>query len=983
MKKIIVFLFAVGFYFNNVTAGDIAADTSLFSDFAKYAVDKISPGELQQLPLGISQKIGNTSFDFLITRAAVYPDYIDADIFLRVTSPSYDGEQKYFFGCDSVKISANGFMFREEIRLGLLSEQQFSLKGEAMTVKLKGDKYGNNLPQTYIVLDCDGLKEISIVGEVAFSNSLIVPVNLGKASPNGRVVASFDGNALSFDDLLLTVHIPEFEVVGFPDWRFKAGTAILDLSTVRNAEAMQTYTAAREYLPADDSEKNLWTGVFLRDITVTFPPYINSCDIQKPPALQSENFWIDEKGITGTVAALNILPKETGCIGGSNAPAWGFSIDKFELAFVQNKLIRGTMDGVITLPVSKNNAFGYTTTFQENGKWFLKVKPDERMKFDMFNANDVMLSNTSYISVTKYPSVEMPELTACLTGKMKVNPFGDSSGFKKFNFGTIEFSSFKITNKEGELPVSIGKLKFDKEIKFGGFPASIDDITFSYTKKELSLAWDIKVHFTGESAGNFIGSTGLKLSAIPSDSGYKYNGFELTDISIDFSNAAFAFKGGLKYYKNHYIYGDGFDGDIDFNIVPLHTGVKAKAMFGHAGGEDGGYPYWYVDILAQFGTVGFPIFPGFKCTGIGGGAYYQMALESNYQGNKYGEGISETGLRYYPDSSKSIGAKLSMEISTAASDILKGLASVDVGFNKHSGLDHITLQLSASFLPPSDFANGLNSWAERVSEALQPDLSAKRKKTSSSSIAAAGTLSYVFPEKAFYGSLETYLNMGVLKGAGSEGLLGKMSMYFGPEFWHIKVGEPTHSLAAKIKFGQFEVKANTYFMTGSNLPPMPAVPAKVERLFKNEQTVSERDISSLKGGGGVVLGGSLGINTGKINLLGAYAELNLETGFDLMMKNYADTVLCVETGLLPGLNGWYANGQMYAYILGDVGLMIKIFGKERSFSLGQIETAAMLKAGLPNPAFLEGQFGVNYSVLNGLVRGYHVFEFELGDKCEL
>jgi hypothetical protein len=171
-------------------------------------------------------------------------------------------------------------------------------------------------------------------------------------------------------------------------------------------------------------------------------------------------------------------------------------------------------------------------------------------------------------------------------------------------------------------------------------------------------------------------------------------------------------------------------------------------------------------------------------------------------------------------------------------------------------------------------------------------------------------------------------------------------------------------------------------MTGDNLPSMPPMPAKVERLFKTAPALTSRDVSSLKGGGGVVLGGSLGINTGKMNLLGAYAELNLETGFDLMMKNYPDTAVCFETGLPFGLNGWYANGRMYAYILGDVGLMLDVFGKERSFSLGQVETAAVLEAGLPDPAFLKGQFGVNYSVLNGLVRGYHVFEFEAGEECK-
>jgi hypothetical protein len=959
----------------NIPEADTFSVAQLFADFTKYSVNTLQPGELQQLPLGISKKIGNTSFDFLITRAAIKADYIDADVFLRATTISTEGQTKFFFGADSVKLSSDGFMAREEVRLGLLSEQSFSLKGEAITVTLLGDKYGNNLPQTYIVLDCNGFKEISVVGKVSFSNSLIVPVNLGKVSPNGRVVASFDGRAFSFDDLLLTVNVPEFEIVDFPDWRFNAGTAILDLSTLRNSDAMKTYTAERQYLPKDDMEENMWTGVYLHDLTVTFPSYLRSSATEKPLMLQAENFWIDEKGVTGVVAAINVLPIESGKIGNTNSAEWGISIDKFELAFVQNKLIRGTMEGVVTLPVSKNNAFGYSTTFQENGKWFLKIKPDKVMKFDMFKANDVTLSSTSYISITKYPDKDIPELTASLSGKMKINPFGDSSSFKGFNLGTVEFSTFKITNKEDELPVSIGKLKFDKEIKFGGFPASINDITFSCKKKEISLSWDVNVHFTGESFGNFAGSAGLKVSAVLQDSCYVYNGTELTDVSIDFSNAAFAFKGKIKNYNNHYIYGNGFDGDIDFSIVPLKMGLKAKAMFG----KKDDYSYWYVDILTQFGATGFPVFPGFKCTGIGGGAYHQMALESNYQGNIYGEKITETGLRYYPDSSKSIGAKLSVEISTVGSDLLKGLAALDIGFNKYSGLDHITFNLSASFLPPAGIANNIGSWAEKISEAISPSAENAKKKavsSSSSSIAVVGTISFVFPEKAFYGSLETYLNMGVLKGAGSEGLFGKCSMYFGPEFWHIKVGEPAHPLALKMKTGSLEAKASTYFMTGSNLPAMAAMPAKVTRLLTDKPILPERNLSDLSGGLGLAFGGQIRVSTGKMNFLGAYAELDLDVGFDLMMKDYSDTAIC-------GFNGWYATGQAYAYLLGDVGLQIKMFGIERNFSLGQIETATVLKAELPNPSFLEGKFGVNYSVLNGMVRGYHVFEFSIGDKCTI
>ncbi|MDE5742758.1 MAG: hypothetical protein K2H62_00215, partial [Bacteroidales bacterium] len=68
---------------------------------------------------------------------------------------------------------------------------------------------------------------------------------------------------------------------------------------------------------------------------------------------------------------------------------------------------------------------------------------------------------------------------------------------------------------------------------------------------------------------------------------------------------------------------------------------------------------------------------------------------------------------------------------------------------------------------------------------------------------------------------------------------------------------------------------------------------------------------------------------------------------------------------------------------GAIGLRVNLFKKERHFTVLQGEVGAMLEAQLPRPSYFGGGFGLNFSVLGGLLRGNCRFKFSLGEKCEM
>lgn len=232
--------------------------------------------------------------------------------------------------------------------------------------------------------------------------------------------------------------------------------------------------------------------------------------------------------------------------------------------------------------------------------------------------------------------------------------------------------------------------------------------------------------------------------------------------------------------------------------------------------------------------------------------------------------------------------------------------------------------------------------------------------------------------------------------------------------WHLYVGEPDEEKRCRITFIDFEVGkdkpvgmwakayANMYLCLGNELPndgALPELPAKVKEAlgysddnvdtgttssdFKAKvQKAQQETLNGVKGeiDGGVMVGAAIGAEFG-VNALFCYCTVEGMAGFDLVLKKFAEGERCRGGNRMGGKNGFYATGQMYAYLAGEVGLMLDLWIYKGKIPLADITLGALLKAGFPNPTWAFGRVRAKGSVLGGLVKFESAVEFKMGNVC--
>lgn len=966
----------------------------LFKNFEDFLsdIEAIGSDKLKNLPIGIRKTQGATVYDLLLINAVFGVDYTEVDIYLKITSPSNaGGDNSYYFGASGIKMSSTGG-YLEEVKLAMYGSYTIKGKGDAFKIVLDGSKNNSDgLPGNYVTLDCDGFKELKISADLVFNSKYIQPVHEGKVLENRDLVVGFSCEVESFDDILVEIDVPEFAISSLPDWSFRVKRAALDLSNSRNVEGVDTYDISGGGMGGFLSNE-LWTGVFIDEFEVVFPHYIKDNAAKKSPSFSALGFWYDENGVTTTLEARNILDFKEGNIDG-----WRFSIDKFAVTILQNVVSVGEMQGSISLPVADNIGFKYTARFDNVGKWLMSIGLQEKLEFEFLQAKAVELSTNSYIKIEKKENEDMPDMVASLTGKMYLNPFasllqskkGDTSANNRdFDLGVLDFVRLDVSNKKPYL--SIGKLTWDKDFKIGigSFEGIISDINMrGFGDDEIAFGFSMGLNIGTKNSTSASTSIAIRAKYIIEDSirKWKYAGTNIEKIRVDLDNAILKLKGEVDIFTAHKVYGDGFKGMLDCNVKGIDIGVRAEVMFGSMST----YKYWYADILADCGVAGIPIPPAFKISGFGGGAYQHMRLESDQQTNGMDNFETATGLRYLPDSNVRLGLKAYIVLSSAAADLFTAELALTAAVNTNNGLDHIGLHGVAKFLHNvnlSKIGDITNAISKAVSQDKDEDLEDSRRfAAQEASITAISNIVYDNQNKSFWANFESYMDMGVIKGGGTHGHMGLCEMYFSKDKWYIKFGEPKLPLSIKLDLGLFNIKMSSYIMTGMDLPSMPEMPDKIERLFaeKNLSTQRpERNVTEINGGAGLAFGADLSFTTGDLRFLIFYGKFEAQIGFDIMLKKYTG-VFCEGRSNALGLNGWYASGQAYAYLYGGVGLSLKLFGRNRTFIILEGEMAAMLKAQLPKPSYFAGGLALNYSILGGMIKGRGKFEFELGEECKM
>ncbi|MDR1153524.1 MAG: hypothetical protein LBL04_02340 [Bacteroidales bacterium] len=969
--------------------------------------EELSIADLNTLPMGMSRTLSNINYTVAVSSVVTHSDHVQLTVFGRVKLPQSEsdgGDKILFFGAQGIKMSYDGNIIGEAT-LALLGDVDIPVNGGSAVLTLKGNYNpltGTGTPQTAITMDCRGFKTLSMDALLVFPETLIRPVDgQGKTLP-GKVSAGFRTTITNWNDILMGVNLPDFEVVGLDGFTFHCREAIFDFSDLRNDANIRYPEGYREkYLAA--GYENLWRGVYIGSLRIDLPPQFASRDSSgKRVGFEARDMILDNNGISGLFSAINVLPIEQGSAGG-----WRFSVDRFTISLEANHLTGAGFGGSIGLPVAKTD-IGYEAFISPANEYFLKVNPVKDLRFDMLNAEARLLPN-SYVAMTVRDGRFVPEamLHGSLTIAARPGRSQDNDSPAVARFDSITFRGMHL---QTESPwFSAAQLGYSGEAKIKGFPLSIRDIRLTASGRQVTLSLNTAFAM-GVEPFALMADTRLSFtSEMVEDHGrhrWEYGECTMNAITIDASVAeVFSIRGSVTVMNNDPVYGDGFAGELSLTLdkVLSGLGIKARAMFGY---KD--FRYWMVDGTVSF-PAGIPVFPPVNLTGFGGGASYRM------KPNGSGSALP-TGCAYIPDANTGLGLKAAVLFNAGSDKAINGEAMFEIAFNVHGGVNFIGFFGQAKILAGIPGANDIEKFVgdkfkkigelEKQFTGNNPELTAQlekyklyepekaagmvfegSEKLGETGFSASLGIKYDFQANSLHANFDLYVNMagGMLQGASSGNRAGWAVLHIDPDEWYMHMGTPTNPLGIKFNLaGLLRLQTGSYFMMGHRLPGSPPPPPEVAGILgvDAEKLDYMRDLNALGDGRGFAFGSNFKVETGDITFLILYANFKTGLGFDIMLKDYADAQCKGRTGVI-GMDGWYANGQAYAYLQGELGVKVNLLFVKKKIPVVRGAAAALMQAKLPNPSWFAGYLGVQFDLLGGLVRGKMRMKIELGEECEL
>lgn len=227
--------------------------------------------------------------------------------------------------------------------------------------------------------------------------------------------------------------------------------------------------------------------------------------------------------------------------------------------------------------------------------------------------------------------------------------------------------------------------------------------------------------------------------------------------------------------------------------------------------------------------------------------------------------------------------------------------------------------------------------------------------------------------------------------------------------WHVYLGQPDPDKRCTFTLIDFNstivtvaVGANAYLCVGNELPNngnLPPIPVKIRNFLNGSSSgtyesddVSKADkarneaktrfMSNATTGGGVMMGAAVWGYI-KVNLGLFYGDMGAEAGFDLSIRKLGpERCINLKDGT-PGHNGWYGEGQLYAYIYAKFGIRIFLGFFNKKIDLLDAGMGGVLRCGMPNPNYFTGKARVKLRLLGGLVKINKKFSFECGNVCEM
>ena len=867
---------------------------------------------------------------------------------------------------------------------------------------------------------------------------------LGKQVMPNRVKGDFRFTAKSWNDILVSVSMEPFTLAEKQNgenyqgnFQFHVNNAVLDLSDSRNDVSVVFPREYREnglLFPTEQS----WRGVYVESLAVALPAEFKTKDSPtKRIEIGTRNLIIDKHGVSGIFSATNLFPLDKGTTSTTNA--WAYSLDLLEVSFVTNQLKGGRLEGDILLPISKaqegeqalKTALGYHG-FISRREYGLQVITRDNIDFNIWQAKGTLASGSAVeLKVKDGKFLPKANLSGRISFHVKDNEAKQNDPNEKdlVAFQNIDFQDLQLQTVAPM--IAVRSMGTKGELKFNNFPVSIGNIEVRMDDRYAALRFDLGLNLMDSNMFSAQGGISIvgKLGSEGVVQKWRFDKIDIHKIIVDGSFSGMNIHGRLDLMKKDPVYGDGFNAElsVQYTGVPAGEdtaegsqgegmfGIKSKAIFGR---KD--FRYWYFDASVNF--------KGAFITGFGGGAYYQMRRKAGLDPTEF----SPSGLSYEPDYKMGLGVKALLRMGFAG--MVDAEASFETAFTKSGGIAFIGMYGRGTILSEIPGGSAIANAIARVQQStdyfnkaqpldildvvggvqgakddfkqLGQDLLSTAPNTPTGSLVTtaekemptdkSGGIALGFRTQvgiehdiengSVFGMFKAYLDVpgGLISGTGPDGTVGYAEFYKGRKDWHLYMGTPDQKVGVKLGIGSVFLKIGSYFMSGTKLPDSPPPPAQVARMLGVDAKVLDymRDENQLANAGGMAFGASLEIDTGNLNFLIMYARFMAGMGFDIMLKDYGDASCLNTSSDRIGIDGWYANGQAYAYLQGELGIRVKLWFIKMKIPILTAGAAALMQAKLPNPFWARGYVGGHMNVLGGLIKGKFRFKVTIGKECE-
>lgn len=902
-------------------------------------VSNFTPSDSTTLPVGLVKEIGNKVYIICIDSARFTPEGAFFSVYMALDFP--DSPKKIAFAAKNVQFNPQGVVVSNGARLQLVSKQEIQI-GPKTKMVFKDD--GKN----FIEWDCNGYKQAGLSIDFEFSKGLFI----NAINPANPVTAGMELVVQDLNDITFNIsEITPFYVKGAKDFKFHLQNIVIDRSEFTTPGAV---TLSSQTLATLNNDKDSWKGFYAQNATITLPEKLSKSNNQTE--IYASNLIIDDAGLTGEFGANNLFSTDEGKTDGN----WGFSVSKIGVKIENNHLKEGSLEGDVEIPILDDAAFEYTAEISETDSSELEynftISPDKKITINAFKSK-LDLEPSSKLSMKSQNNKFVP--SAKLNGSWTVDFEKAKVKGLKFQDLTISTNSPYITDGTFSLVTSS-----DTTSDLFHLPISINSVGMNYTvQQELSFSVGVGLNLGSDSEDSnisFAANTTLRVDTkrhlVNNKNKLQYDKFSVDDIGIDLNTSAFSLEGVISVKNNDPTFGDLFYGSISLKINDL---LDSPIMVSAGFGKISGYKYWFTDASVP---ITIPLVGGVSISSVYGGVQNKVSStisNSDLLDRVVGE-ISVTPgssglIPFEPDQSKGLTFRAGVGLNYTKEDVFNGEAVLTVAFNSSGGFEEI------------DFLGRAYMMVKRED----------RDKANVSKVYGNISMSYNNSQKVF----DTELNANIIVPNKLTGALNA-KMHIDQNDWYFWLNRPSDRAYLNL-VDVFNI--NTYFMIGTQIDPIPAPPSYVTNLT-GAGSLQSIDLSQTGNGNGFATGVQFAVSFGgefpKTTKWRGYIQADVGGGFDLMLFN-VQNAHCSGSSDPIGVNGYYCNGQVYAYMNGSLGVKkYKDDGTIKDYPLGALQMAALLQGKLPKPTFVYGAVGIHAEVVS-IINFDFTADVEFGNDCNI